>query len=362
VSTPSFVATRVATVAVAATLIAWPGPASGQSEPPASTAPSRDPSAVPFPWPTIPAAEDEPDLAPFQPQGPPDAIGRRKGVVVRLWLERPSVGQGEWVQAIVETTNTRSDPVWMWPAECGTSSTRIAVDLRPVVDPGEVQMGKAAAYKRRAVNRSGALDAGFWPYAPPSQGTVEWSFVECMPIVPTPWIRLPPGATMTERFAWYPARIMGQDGSRTQPLPPGSVTVTAMWHYAGHGRRPQGPADDFARRSPRPPIRAAASLELTGVDPGTPSVPELVDRALADPEFRAWVEAHPDGEHWNMTDVDGWSADTPLRVERWQGLHGKVPNGFAEVGLSQRLPGVPHTYGVALLDPWTGDLLDVSFE
>jgi hypothetical protein len=301
----------------------------------------------------------EPDLAPFEPQGLPDAVGRRHGVVVRLWLEHPRVEQGEWIQAVVRTTNSRSGPVWMWPHACGTSSTRIDIDLRPIVEPGVAQTGKAQAFKRRAVNRSGAVDANFSEYEPPATATI-WRFVECMPVVPTPWIRLRPGATMTERFAWYPARGMDNLEERYQPLSPGKVPVTAIWHYAGHGARPRA-SQDLVRRSPRRPITATASLELAGVDPGTPSVPGLVDRALADPRFRAWVEAHADGEHWDVY-VSEWSPETPLRQQRWRGLAGRVPNGFVEIMLAQKIPGLEYQLGSALLDPWTGELLDVGYQ
>jgi hypothetical protein len=245
----------------------------------------------------------------------------------------------------------------MWPGECGTSSTRISVDLRSVVDPGVEQTDKARAFKRRAAKRSGALEAAFPPWQPRRVGAVgSWAFVECMGIWPPPWIRLRPGATMPERFAWYPVSYLITYRGRYQPLPPGSVDVTASWQYVGHGEPPRRP-----RGSIRRPVTATAVLQLTGVDPGTPSVPELVDRALAEPELRAWVEAHPDGEHWSA-DVYGWSEVSPLANPRWRSLVGRVPNGFAEVVLSQDEPNVDWIMVTALLDPWTGELLDLAYQ
>lgn len=79
-----------------ATPVPSPSPAPTGSGTGATLSASRTQSMSPVPWPTIPAPAEEPDLEPFMARGPPDAVGRRKGVIVRLWLERPSVGQGEW--------------------------------------------------------------------------------------------------------------------------------------------------------------------------------------------------------------------------------------------------------------------------
>jgi hypothetical protein len=35
---------------------------------------------------------------------------------------------------------------------------------------------------------------------------------------------------------------------------------------------------------------------------------------------------------------------------------------MVETWLNQRIPGSPHTIGVALVDPWTGELVDVGFQ
>jgi hypothetical protein len=77
--------------------------------------------------------------------------------------------------------------------------------------------------------------------------------------------------------------------------------------------------------------------------------------------LRAGVEAHPDGEHWSA-DVYGWSEVSPLANPRWRSLVGRVTNGFAEVVLSQDEPNVDWIMVTALLDPWTGELLDLAYQ
>jgi hypothetical protein len=279
-----------------------------------------------------------------------------------MWLSAPSVGQGEWIQAVVRTTNTRSDPAWMFPGECGDPGTTVSVDLEPVVRQGLPQTGRAGVYKRRAIRESVANSAGFerWRPQPSAPAGMRVSaMAECGGIpFPRAWLKLGSGATMEERFAWYPARAMDSGRvSRWQPLPPGTVTVAAAWYYAGHGRRPRAGREDRPAR----PIVAEAPLVLTGVDPGTPSLPELIDRALMDPEFRAWVEAQPiDPDDW--VDVTGWPGPTYGSQPRMSGLVGKAPNGIMEIGLQQQVPGVEHTLLVALVDPWTGELVDIGYQ
>jgi len=312
---------------------------------------------------TIPYPAEEPDLVPFEPTGAPSAVSRHKGVVVKLWLERPSVGQGEWIQAVVRTTNTRKDPAWMWPGECGGSSTDIRVDLSRVVDPGTPQEGKARAFKRRAIRNAASNLDRFSMWEPPREGSEEWMFIECPPPLRPAWKRLRPGVTMEERFSWYPTRHLELGEEFALPLPPGPVVVHAVVKYVGRGM----PPPDHLTAAGRPdtsliePITATAQLELSGVDPGAPSVPELIDSALAIPEFAAWVEAHTSRRFWN-TSVGGWAADTPLGVPRWQVLVGIEHDGFVEVQLNQRVAGVDHRTAVALIDPWTAEVLAVGYQ
>jgi hypothetical protein len=303
----------------------------------------------------------DPDLVPFVPSGPPAATARRHGVVVRMWLSAPSVGQGEYVQALVRTTNTRTDPVWMWPGDCGDPGTVVRVDLSSVIRPGLPQDGQAAVYKRRAIRESG-VRTGYFDRWEPRPGTADGTHVivlaECTGVdFPAAWMKLRPGATMEERFVWYPARSMDVQDVRWQPLPPGTVPVATSWYYVGHGTRPRPGRE----RRPVHPIVATAALGLTGVDPGTPSMPELVDRALADPEFAAWVERW-DERRDSWVDVGGWPGPTYPPQPRMSGLAGKAPNGIMEIGLQQRVPGVDYTLGVALVDPWTGEVVDVGFQ
>jgi hypothetical protein len=339
------------------------GPAALAQSPSASPPPSADaspassitPTASPFPWPTLPSSREVPVPARFEPKGRPDASTTRHGIRVDLWLSSPTAAPGEWVQAVVRTTNLHDTTAWSWSGECRTSGTRVAVDLGAIIPPGEPQTGNAAAFKRQALRWT--TETGFAPrrsiddwYASTDSG---YAFVEC-PIMPGP-LELKAGASLTERFAWYPYDSF--DGEVwLQPLPPGPVTVTASWPYLSRGERPSM----SSRRAYRTmkPVKATTELEVTGDGPGTPSLPELIDIALADPEFRAWVELEPGRERWCdwCVSATGWPGPTYERHLYLSHLGDTRPNGVLDLELDQR-----QTRGIIILDPWTGEVIDVLF-
>lgn len=318
-----------------------------------SAAPS--PSSTLFPWPTLPSWSEVPLPPPFEPDGPPDAARTARGVRIELWLSTPEAAPGTWVQALVRATNTRTDDVWYWPGTC-TAGTLVRVDLSPVTPMGIEQSGNAAVLKGIAVSNLGILGQTFDAYdevvADQSSGAMSRPLAEC--VTPGNVRRLGPGATRTERFAWY---VASDRAGRVQPLPPGEVTVSVLWSYAGHGRRPR---IDWTHQ-PRHDLIATASLVLTGYGPGTPSLPELIDTALADPRFRAWVDPGPRPTENDVT-FSSWPYATIASPARWATMNTVTPNGFVEVSLGRDVAIDGRHLGVALLDAWTGELLDVVFE
>jgi hypothetical protein len=292
----------------------------------------------------------------FEPSGPPDATRTKHGVRVDLWLSSPAVAPGEWVQALVRTTNLRGEPVYAWANGCQTSGTSVTVDLSSVVPPGETQTGNAAAFKQEAIR--GAVADWFEPWREIRRyytlGTgVRRDFIECTPV--TPSNRLGPGASRDEHFAWYPASSFDEEGVWFQPLPPGAVKVSVSWPFISRG----APATTDSRSLYRMirPIRATARLELTGDGPGTPSMPELVDSALADPEFRAWVDAHPHRDPWPGVSVIGFPGPT-YEHNLWLSDLASPPRTGILVLEQDR--GVVDR-GAAFLAPWTGEVLEVWF-
>lgn len=341
----------VLSLAILAAMVMGLAPAALAQSPSPSSAPADDA----FPWPVLPSPHALPMPPPFEPTGPPDASTTRHGIRLDLWLSTSSAAPGEWVQAVVRTTNLEAVPAWSWPGECLTSGTWVSVDVSPVLPPGEEQTGNAAVLKRRAVSRSRGLYGGFgrWEHLErnASQGTTSresrWTYVEC-PVGPRP-LRLKPRATLEERFAWYTASAL--DDAWFRPLPPGTVTITASWPFLSRVKPPQG----RSWRAPRDvnAITTATTLELTGDGPGTPSVPELIDIALEDPGFRAWVDEDPTRASWAGISLTGWPGPTYERNLLLIGLEDAPTTGVVTLELERG----PSLRGVISLDPWTGEVL-----
>lgn len=313
---------------------------------------SAAPSSTPFPWPTLPSLLEVPLPAPFEPSGPPAATATRHGVRMRMWLSSTKAVPGQWLQLLVRTTNLDKSTAWSHSGECKTSGTLADVDLRPAIPPGREQTGNAAAFKEEVLSH--AMGASFtpWRYLPregdtPVDGLVSGAWAECTTL-PGP-LRLKAGATLEERFAWYPAHSFDGD-VWFQPLPPGTVPVTVEWPFIGRGER----APRHARLRP---ITVTASVELTGDGPGTPSLPELVDIALADPRFRAWVDDDPTRRTWDGASGIGWPGPTYGNNMLLRDLEDAPPTGIMTIELTRR----ETSRGVVSLDPWTGRVLQVEF-
>ena len=169
--------------------------------------------------------------------------------------------------------------------------------------------------------------------------------------------KLGPGASVDERFTWYPAAEVGGDPSRLVPPSPGTVQVTATWAFVGRG--PSGRRAWVA--SDHEPITVTGALELTGAGAGVPSFPELVDLALADPRFAAWVAVDPAREAWRVR-VVRWPDVEEQASPHWTDLGHHVERGVVELSLTQRATADGTRVGYVDLDPWTGEVLNVAFE
>jgi hypothetical protein len=108
------------------------------------------------------------------------------------------------------------------------------------------------------------------------------------------------------------------------------------------------------------PIRATAAIEVTGEGPRARGLPELVDIALADPRFRAWVEADPSRRSWRGASASAESGPTyQPNLYLWN-LPDPPSTGGGFVGLERAIDRQSHHRGIVTLDPWTGEVLQVE--
>ena len=242
---------------------------------------------------------------------------------------------------------------WQMAGECNTSGTVMTADLRAVTPAGETQTGNAAAYKERVTKLWMPEWVPAWVYLDQLWATAT-AWAECG-IVRGP-LELRPGQSRVEHFAWYAGGRLSRDSGLWRPPFPGTASFTVEWPFLSRGDRPRISDSRPARTDP---IHLQVPLTITGDGPGTPSLDELVDLALADPAWRAWVEADPSR--------NGWDRDY-VRAHYWAGpdYPGPFlntfdhPNGILELTLHQWLPGEADTVqGWILLDPWTGEVIHV---
>jgi hypothetical protein len=228
-------------------------------------------------------------------------------------------------------------------------------DVSAVIAPGQVQTGNAAVFKERLAREA---DAAWEPAAslrvPGTSGPSVTALADCGPVGPT-FQRVGPGRTLEQRWTWIPVDPIDGTGAWGRPLPPGTVPVTFTWLHAGRGTRQDVEAD----RRPSRPITVSAEVELTGSDPGLLSVPELADRALADPDFAAWVAADPIREDWVDVSVRAWPDPADGQPHR-PDLHGAAPGGVVEIALTRAIDGVAEITRSAWVDPWTGEVLAIT--
>jgi hypothetical protein len=313
------------------------------------------PSASPFPYPTVPPASDVPHGPKLVPQGKPDASVTRHGIRLELWQSSPTVAPGEWVRFAVRTTNVGRDSAWQMSGECLTSGTEMAADLREVTPAGQTWTGNAAAYKERVTDRSTMEWIPQWRYVDELWATAA-AWAECT-VMPGP-LELRPGQSRVEHFAWYAGdRLSSERNDAWVPPYPGTATVPVEWPFLARGDRP---VIKNLRHVRTDPLRLEVPLTITGDGPGTPSLDELVDIALADPKWHAWVEADPTREGWDLDYVVALLWAGPQLPSDFPDL-AEHPLGILELQLWQMLP-VRSTAidGSILLDPGTGEVLEIG--
>ena len=171
-----------------------------------------------------------------------------------------------------------------------------------MIAPGDPQSGSAAEFKRRLID-SADLTTAVWERESSRQRAQESGVVvHVLADLRCHRTLIRPGrAEAHAGAALVVVSWPSPDGGAAwlRPLPPGTVPITFTWLHAGRGS--QAPSDAGGR--PTAPIVVTTDLALTGDDPGLLSMPELADRALADPEFRAWVDEDSSRGDWDDADL-----------------------------------------------------------
>jgi hypothetical protein len=337
-------------------VLALGGAASAQSPTPQSTpVASPTPTAPRFPWPTLPPPGTPGKLDRFEPRGRPDASGGRFGVRIELWLSTDRARPGEWVQAHIRITNTRDEAVWT-PGGCSRLA-HIDVDLSGVHAVGVTQVGEAGRLKAAILERASRERSAFrmldYRYRQGAVTVTRLALMDCN-LDRSELARLAPGESLDVDAAWYPADELFEGTRLRRPLSPGTVRLIARYDHLGHGAQPD---ED---RDPRP-VTVSTALGVAGSGPAYPSPGELVDAALRDPAFAAWVAASPGGADWENPYMTAKPGPGYPDQPRYAGLGDRAPHGVAEVWLTRRVDGTT-AHGIGLVDPWTAEPIGFALQ
>ena len=293
------------TLALAALVAASCASPATVSPPPAATA---SPGAVATAAPTVappvpdstPSPAPPPTPAPTMPGAlPRTAIVEHDGVRLKLELERNPMPAGEWTTLTAVVRNIGSNVVTWFHDGCAiTVNTwgEMAVAWRR----GVQQEGVAAMFKGRVLD----YRAGSSPMRGPIIDFVpeQWAgrgSYGCADIGMSDVIR--PGRSIRQRYVWE-----GHAGLRWGPPPSGPVTLTGTFAYYWRGR--EEPEGDITERT----IEISLDAWITaGADEPWLSPPEVVDAALADPAFVAYLGTQNLGNGreeilWYRPELDAW--------------------------------------------------------
>jgi hypothetical protein len=327
----------MATIAVAALLVAASSPwvALGQGSPSPEPAIDRPILAAPLPVPAGPPPAVDSD-------GPPSASVERHGVRLDLWVPAEPVASGAWMSTLLRVTNVGEVPVWVYgyPDNIPCQLPIVGgIDLRDLWAPGVEWSGNAGIFKAAVLGAGSPASLGSESAAVDPDAT-------CLD-VGLPAGRMRPGASFELPLeAWV--RYLWRD----QPLPTGIASVGyRLTFYRSDPDRHSG--EDRRRTF----VEVRAPLAIAGTDVAYPSPQELVDAALAQPEFLAWIETRDFGQDWNPY-VEGIEPPRGMTFAEIDPLGGPAPE--ETVGIGAFAQGTaPGSFGSVIIDPWDASVEEV---
>jgi hypothetical protein len=135
---------------------------------------------------------------------------------------------------------------------------------------------------------------------------------------------------------------------RDQPLPAGTASVGYRFWF--HRSAP-------GRGGRETSLEVRAPLAIAGTDVAYPSPQTLIDAALAQPEFLAWIETRDFVEEWNPY-VEGIEPPRGMTFAEIDPLGGPAPEETVGIGAFAQ-GSEPGSFGSVIIDPWDASVEEV---
>jgi hypothetical protein len=273
-----------------------------------------------------------------------DLVATDRGLTLTVSFDRTEVAPGGDLTIDVVIRNDRSVPVDIFRDHCSAPATMYALVPVPVDPAGRDWDGIAGVFK------TFALTEGTGPGGAPATapGRVYATGNPCLEPGLTD-LTLEPGASTSASLTWTAELVPDL------PALPGAVPFDISVGHDPTGAPPSyppdysGPLGSWFRSYEQLTVRGV--IDVVGDAPRIVTAGEALDALLADREFAAWLAEQPKRT---------WSGANIL-LQNYGPAQGIVPAGpHWEIDLF-REKGVPRHWAIAMVDPFTGELLSVTY-
>jgi hypothetical protein len=258
------------------------------------------------------------------------------GVSLSASLDRTTVEPGGTVVITVTVHNGRTTPAGYYALCPGSAIMTTSLPL-PLEPAGLSWTGTKAAFKAAALGGTGITGES------DDSTASSINSATCSP--GNAYRTLGPGETIHSQLVWPAILVKGV------PALPGDVPFTITFlglhgYPSAFPTLPPGALPGMDVWAPLPSmLHVAGHIEIVGQTPKLLSKGQVVDAALANPQFASWLAEEPAGT-WSIINV----------VLQNDGPVGYIPAGPSWMIEVFRERGVPRNLAMAFVDPYTGAL------
>jgi hypothetical protein len=277
------------------------------------------------------------------PSAPAALIGEADGYTLTVTPDRLAIAPGETVRFAITFRNGTAEPIDYAGPACGGGTTGYVFVPLPTKPAGKSWSGIRQTFKDYVL-RNG-MGPGIVPASEPLQINIsgqpcgEWTIGS----------ELGPGETVTSSMSWKAEIVAGVDALE------GPVPFKISVGYDQQNGPPSYPPDYTGPLGSWSPmfkeLAVNGELEVIGQGRTLAGPGEIIDAALADRKFSAWLAKRP---------AKTWSGANLFLTSSPNG-EGILPKGPSwELDLFREI-GVPRHWAIAFIDPFDAALISVHY-